>query len=102
MKDSGISKSLSVIEGAILSGANTGDGSLLNFQFAAGGCGQGVGDAAPYGGDGRAAMAVNDRRYGPVRAGSGGRLRAVPTAGAGETRGVGDAAPYGGGCRFCL
>ena len=33
---------------------------------------------------GRAAMAVNDRRYG------------------GYERGVGDAAPYGGGCRFCL
>ena len=54
-------------------------------------------------------MASNALRYGLVRAGNSGRLRAVPTAGAGGKqrtaesrpygrcgRGVGDAAPYGG------
>ena len=80
---------------------------------------------------GRGEMASNARRYGLARAGNSGRLRAVPTAGAGgggercsplragaggkqrtaESRPYGgcggnagcrDAAPYGGGCRFCL
>ena len=46
------------------------------------------GTPPPTAGTGRWHVAVNDRRYGPVRAGNGGRLRAVPPAGAGGERGA--------------